>query len=591
VGFLIRVAPLLLLFTPALWGGCAIPLYETPPAAIDSISPNQVGLDKSATLTIDGSGFTPGTLASFRRGVDSEIDLGFEIRVGKALLEGIELDGTSTLRGRLPAGLDLGFHDLFMATPQGQELTLKDAIEIIPAENLEDPDGGRTGSDGGEPPGADAGVDAGGVPGPDGGLDSGLDSGGDPFVDGGLDSGIAPDAGPPPMDAGPPPMDAGPPPMDAGPPPMDAGPPPMDSGPPPTDAGPSTMDAGPQPTDWWDPLWTHRRKITLNNVGQNEALADFTVLITLDAGSFDYTDALAEGVDLRFIDDDGLTELDYHVEHWDAAGQSVVWVKIPIIDANSASDFIWLYWGNGLAADVMDSAASFDANTMATWHLNEMSGPHVDSKGGLSCAWSGGGAQDQPGQIGQATFYDGSNGSSNCGDNPLVDPEYHTISAWVNMPLTGDDNQEIFAYESFNNPYRGLSIYVQRSDGAIGRWFDGAYVYAANASSKIAANQWAFIAIRGRKNNGAGYLEVSQNGGPWEAIGHANTSTINIPNSTTLFLGYWGGGFGVSAAAHGVLDEIRISSTARSDAWIRARYLSEGDLGFVSLGPQENNPP
>ena len=40
---------------------------------------------------------------------------------------------------------------------------------------------------------------------------------------------------------------------------------------------------------------------------------------------------------LRFIDDDGITELSYEVEKWNSSGDSYIWVKVPLIENTSST--------------------------------------------------------------------------------------------------------------------------------------------------------------------------------------------------------------------------------------------------------------
>ena len=197
----------------------------------------------------------------------------------------------------------------------------------------------------------------------------------------------------------------------------------------------------------------------------------------------------------------------------------------------------------------------------------------------------GSGSQDAVGQIDGANDFDGNEDAISCGAGLVPDMDYHTVSAWVHMPLTGDTNQEVVCSESTASPYSGVALYVDGNSGALGKWLNGTYRYASQASSAVTANQWTFAAIRGYKNASAGYLEVSTNGGPWERFFTGDTANLQVPGGTPLIIGKWPGG-GPDASARGTFDEIQIANEARSDEWIRAQYLSTSG-SFVTIGAQE----
>lgn len=334
---------------------------------------------------------------------------------------------------------------------------------------------------------------------------------------------------------------------------------------------------------WWDPQWAHRHRLVLDDRGQAEDLEAFTVLVTLDAATFDYALTKPGGTDLRFVDDDGTTELPYHIEHWDPAGTSQVWVRVDRIDAAPSEDYLWLYHGNEAAPSVLDPAGSYDEHHQGVWHLHETAGPHIDSAAGTVCTWldTGTGTQDAAGQIDGANDFDGD--GINCGQGSIADATSFTLTAWVRMPLTGNPNQSIVSLESIRAPRSGQSLYIRRSDGAVGTWHDGGYAYAVGVA--VSPAQWAFVALRGEQDPARGSIEVSVDGEPWQPLVAGDTTDLQLAPGTPLFLGQWPGR-GPNTNARGTIDEVRISSVARSDAWIRAQYLAARGLLVIDEGDQ-----
>jgi hypothetical protein len=97
--------------------------------------------------------------------------------------------------------------------------------------------------------------------------------------------------------------------------------------------------------------------------------------VILKADNFDFSQAKADGSDLRFSKTTrGGEVLPYTIELWDKTGQSaVIWVKLDSIKGGSRAQSFVMHWGNAEAPAVGDSAAVFDVKQgfVGVWHLNE----------------------------------------------------------------------------------------------------------------------------------------------------------------------------------------------------------------------------
>jgi hypothetical protein len=109
---------------------------------------------------------------------------------------------------------------------------------------------------------------------------------------------------------------------------------------------------------WWDLNWGRRTKIVFNNTGQS-VKNNYSILLRFNSGNFHFLETLADGRDLRFIDDDNSTQLNYFIDTFSRSQQdAVIWVKVPQINAGSTTDHIWMYYSNSRA----------DANQSANWY-------------------------------------------------------------------------------------------------------------------------------------------------------------------------------------------------------------------------------
>ena len=103
--------------------------------------------------------------------------------------------------------------------------------------------------------------------------------------------------------------------------------------------------------------WDCRKPVMINNPG--DALSDYQVLVTLNSSNFDYSKANPDGSDIGFVDGDNTVALNYWIEEWDAAGDSMIWVKVPSIK-DSGNTTIYMYYGNPIAISQSNGTATFE---------------------------------------------------------------------------------------------------------------------------------------------------------------------------------------------------------------------------------------
>lgn len=102
---------------------------------------------------------------------------------------------------------------------------------------------------------------------------------------------------------------------------------------------------------WWHCGWSDRLPVNIA-APPGPALNDYQVRIDLDSSSvppqFDWS---LNGDDLRIVDQDDQTELNYFVEQWDVAGQrGVLWARVPLIPAGGRTIYIYFGAPSGTAA-------------------------------------------------------------------------------------------------------------------------------------------------------------------------------------------------------------------------------------------------
>ncbi len=322
---------------------------------------------------------------------------------------------------------------------------------------------------------------------------------------------------------------------------------------------------------WWDVAWARRRQLSLGNAGQSEDLVDFPVLVRLDGTRIDYSRTLPGGADLRFLDADN-TPLDFEIETWDPLGDSLVWVRVPTVDALSDTDHIWMYYGNNAALDAQDPVGVWGLDHAAVWHMDfgtdsSAAGNHATVSGASSVL----------GRLGNAWSFDGLDDFLDVPTSPSLELlGQATIEAWVQV-----------ANPDLNRAARILS---KKTTWAANAGYGLEYNPGQNKLTLLGGggdfgrvlnldldSQWHHIVAVIDGTSGRMFVDGVERAG--------NTSVSPLAVGTEpLRIGRRSGG---GDFWFGSLDEVRVSNVARSPSWIAAQYLSMSDL-FVTFGDEES---
>ncbi len=123
--------------------------------------------------------------------------------------------------------------------------------------------------------------------------------------------------------------------------------------------------------------WSHARTLVLNTSATGVEISKpqfaFPLLVRLSSPAFDFSQAKADGSDLRFAKSDG-APMPWEIETWDpAAGHAEVWVRVDTVRAGEATQSISMHWGNASAAKPKHGRPVFDTSfgIAAAWHLGE----------------------------------------------------------------------------------------------------------------------------------------------------------------------------------------------------------------------------
>jgi hypothetical protein len=330
----------------------------------------------------------------------------------------------------------------------------------------------------------------------------------------------------------------------------------------------------------WLSGWTYRRELTIDSSLVDDALTDFPVLVKLDSAFFDFSDAKTNGEDVRFTSSDGTTQLKYEIESWDSTGgKAEIWVKIPSVSSTTDTDF-YMYYGNSGASDAQDPTNVWDSNYKMIQHLEETSGTVTDStsNGNDGTAYNGT-TQGATGKIDGASEFDGVDDCIGVPhDNSLnLGTSDFTISVWVKYPDTPTNSDSDILRKGNTGDTPPNNYKLELAGGKIaGNLYDGGNSHVETTGTYDDDN-WHFVVFLRETGTIYLYVDGTQDGSASDSGRDvSNTATMGIGSKNSLNDDHF----------DGIIDEVRISNTARSEAWIEACYSSMND-DLLTYGSEE----
>lgn len=101
---------------------------------------------------------------------------------------------------------------------------------------------------------------------------------------------------------------------------------------------------------WYDPNWSSRRPVTIDNTGNSNTLDDFQIKLHIPY----YTGMQEDFEDIRFTIGDEVTSIPYWLEECTPSDYAIAWVKVPVIPAHDTT-VIYVYYDNPDAVAVSES--------------------------------------------------------------------------------------------------------------------------------------------------------------------------------------------------------------------------------------------
>jgi len=326
-----------------------------------------------------------------------------------------------------------------------------------------------------------------------------------------------------------------------------------------------------------DTGWSYYKDIIISHtLVENENLENFPLLINIVDNDLQNRLEFENGQDICFTDESG-DNLSYELENWDnSTGRLVAWVRIPWLYDN-VSTTITMWYGNASSDNNQDINGVWDDNYVFVHHLagnptgiirDSTSNAHDNTPNAM-------GAANQTWEyIGGSLDFNGTDETLDVGDifQWAERPTTHlTLSCWYkNDTLIGDhrmsgseaSNGGITVF-TFGNSLRGLTG-------------DGASLNYPQLSVLGEQDNWNHVAFTYNDDDvteGRLYLNGNQ-----VATNSTNLGLISYYQNIHHFVGS-DANTGNTPTAHfdGQITEARLSNTARSSEWIRARISVENE--------------
>lgn len=343
------------------------------------------------------------------------------------------------------------------------------------------------------------------------------------------------------------------------------------------------------------PGYSFRRSIAIDS-SQISGVTDLTNFTSVLVVQDSWVKSLANGGDLNHNDawdiavtkEDGLTELPFEIESYDAVnGRLTIWIHHDTLFA-SASNTVYLYYGANAVTNPSDQSFWY-TDHLGVWHLNDLqdSGPggwHLSNFSTSSSTGILAGGRDnysnaylEAGNITTVNNADSLTGSIWVKVDDLAsDGALFSKGAWsASTPLLlwRDNKGAISGRENtFSVIINANNGNAKRIEGSVGQSSD---------------NDWhhiAFTYAAGQPNGLRLFID-----GVEDPYSPADVSAMDGIISTTDVFRI--GRSSSNRSLVGSLDEARISSVVRSPDWIATNYNNQSNpASFWTVGPAEALP-
>jgi hypothetical protein len=300
----------------------------------------------------------------------------------------------------------------------------------------------------------------------------------------------------------------------------------------------------------------------------------------------------ANGYDIIFTSDAaGQNLLKWELESYNpATGAINAWVQVPTL-SHTTNTIIYMFYGNAGITTFQGGAtgSAWDSNFGGVWHLPN--GTTLSAQDSTANGNNGviSAATATAGKIGGAASFNGTSSSIDAGHGSTLNASGKvTLEAWIN-PTTSPQNGAIVGKWNIGNNNNNAYILYTGQDNTINKFAfaisqaNGTVKGLYPSSGVYPANTWTQVAGVADGSNLRIYVNGVDTGTTLSYDGTLATSTKDLVmgklRSDDNVYNFLGG-----------IDEVRVSTTARSADWIKTEYNNQSSPAtFYSVGSEQSH--
>jgi hypothetical protein len=337
---------------------------------------------------------------------------------------------------------------------------------------------------------------------------------------------------------------------------------------------------------------SHRTLITVDKDQVDATLSDKDVMVDLsDMPAIFWSTVKSDGGDIRATLSNGTTRLPIEVGSIDTGTDTgILWFKGSSVSSSTDTDF-YIYYGNSaLSQPAIDSTYGaenvWDGSHEAVWHLDSL----LDSTANDHDLTNSGATSGQTGKIGESYNFDG-NSDYLWNDLSTFAANTGTIEFWVKFDVDPDTKgfrSWLFGRNKAGNFAGDIGMLFDSSASQLEFFIQDGVTIAESYgdASSYAADTWFHIQLTWDKDDVIqmwvdGVKQTTNNDPGLALAAHADSFSFALAQNSKDAPDAGG-------SLDGDLDEFRIESIIRSDAWLKASNVNQDTpLSFYTVGETE----
>ncbi len=341
---------------------------------------------------------------------------------------------------------------------------------------------------------------------------------------------------------------------------------------------------------WYNDTWNYRVPVVIQESQIDDTLTNFPVYVNLDdfSSSF-FSNVKADGGDIRVTESNGITEVPVEVVSIDTSGTTgEIYFRATSL-ASTTNTTYYVYYGNTTATTVASTTAYGARNVWSNSyvlvsHMDDLTTSIVENSAGavngIKTNTSGTAVPGNPPEVSTGRIYEAQDLSTvpiQHTGNFLNSQTQYNVSLWFNPDnIAGSAPQEtnVYGHSLYGVSSAGNYDWVSIGGSTAGtsansseicvRAFTNSTTCNVTSGTNLTAGNWYYLSINAVQNS---TLTARVNG-----TTRGTFTAGNLAPNTNFTIGALRPNRTPPIVFDGRIDEVRVSTTTRTDAWRDAEY-------------------